>query len=72
MYIKKRTIKFIDTAIIFAATLSYFACSTSEQELKPYKVNPWYWEYKGNPVMLLGGSKDDSLFQILDLEKHLD
>jgi len=40
--------------------------------LTPYAANPWYWQYKGEPVLLLGGSKDDNLFQIPDLEAHLD
>lgn len=37
-----------------------------------FEGNPWYWQYKGEPVMLLGGSVEDNLFQIPDLEKHLD
>ena len=40
--------------------------------IKPWAKNPRYWQYKGQPVLLLGGSKDDSLFQIPDLKKHLD
>ena len=24
--------------------------------------NPWYWQYKGEPVLLLGGSDEDNLF----------
>ncbi len=40
--------------------------------ISPWPDNPWYWQYKGQPVMLLGGSKDDNLFQIPDLEAHLD
>ena len=39
--------------------------------LKPYSENPRYWEYKGQPVLLLGGSKNDNLFQIQNLEEHL-
>ena len=38
----------------------------------PYEGNPRYWQHKGRPVLLLGGSKDDSLFQIPDLKEHLD
>jgi len=34
--------------------------------------NPWYWEYGGKPVLLLGGSVEDNLFQIPNLEEHLD
>jgi len=28
-----------------------------------YKENPRYWQYKGKPLLLLGGSDDDNLFQ---------
>ena len=31
--------------------------------IQPWAENPWYWEYKGEPVMLLGASDDDNLFQ---------
>lgn len=37
-----------------------------------YQDNPAYWQYMGKPVLLIGGSKDDSLFQIPDLKGHLD
>lgn len=40
--------------------------------LRPWPDNPWYWQYKGQPVLLLGGSKDDNLFQLPDLHAHLD
>ena len=40
--------------------------------LKPYSENPKYWEYKGQPVLLLGGSKNDNLFQSQNLKEHLD
>lgn len=33
---------------------------------------PSYWEYRGEPKLLLGGSIEDNLFQIADLEEHLD
>lgn len=39
--------------------------------LKPYTANPFYWEYKGKPTLLLGGTVEDNLFQIPDLEEHL-
>jgi hypothetical protein len=42
------------------------------ERIRPWPKNPWFWEYQGKPVMLLGGSKDDSLFQIPDLKEHLD
>ncbi|MGC8887995.1 MAG: putative collagen-binding domain-containing protein [Verrucomicrobiia bacterium] len=39
--------------------------------IRPYKENPRYWQYMGKPILLLGGSKDDNLFQIPDLKEHL-
>jgi len=40
--------------------------------IQPWASNPRYWQFKGQPVLLLGGSKDDNLFQIPDLQEHLD
>lgn len=40
--------------------------------IRPSKTYPTYWEYQGQPVLLLGGSKEDNLFQIADLKDHLD
>ncbi|MGQ9591346.1 MAG: DUF6298 domain-containing protein [Planctomycetota bacterium] len=40
--------------------------------IRPWPPNPRFWEYKGKPVLLVGGSKDDNLFQIPDLREHLD
>ena len=40
--------------------------------IRPWPENPSYWQYRGKPVLLLGASKDDSLFQLPDLKEHLD
>ena len=38
-----------------------------------YAENPYYWEYNGKPVLLLGGSREDNLFNHPEgLEQHLD
>jgi hypothetical protein len=37
-----------------------------------YEENPRYWQYKDKPVLLLGGSVEDNLFQLPNLEEHLD
>ena len=29
-----------------------------EQRMRPYSKNPHYWQYKGEPVLLIGGSVD--------------
>ena len=49
--------------------------SLSEYEknrIKPFAENPRYWQYEGEPVLLIGGSREDNLFQIPDLKEHLD
>ncbi|MEM9329629.1 MAG: hypothetical protein AAGA85_28475, partial [Bacteroidota bacterium] len=33
---------------------------------------PQYWTFDGTPTLLLGGSVEDNLFQIEDLEEQLD
>jgi hypothetical protein len=45
---------------------------SGRDRIQVYQENPRYWQYKGKPVLLLGGSKDDNLFQIPDLKEHLD
>ncbi|MBE0537687.1 MAG: hypothetical protein IH624_18640 [Phycisphaerae bacterium] len=37
-----------------------------------YDKNPRYWQYNGKPVLLIGGSVEDNLFQIANLKEHLD
>lgn len=46
--------------------------SSAADRIQPYAENPRYWQYEGRPVLLLGGSKDDNLFQLPDLREHLD
>src|SRR5680860_1408431 len=36
---------------------------SAEPALQPWTKNPWYWSDHGEPVLLLGGSDDDNLFQ---------
>jgi hypothetical protein len=39
-------------------------CQNSKNNrIQPWNENPWYWQYKGQPVLLLGASSDDNLFQ---------
>lgn len=37
--------------------------AAADPELRPWAENPWYWSDRGEPVLLLGGSDDDNLFQ---------
>lgn len=41
-------------------------------DLRPSARYPWYWEYRGRPVLLLGGTIEDNLYQIPGLRGHLD
>ena len=45
---------------------------SQQDRIQPYAANPAYWQYKGQPALLLGGSIEDNLFQISQLEAHLD
>lgn len=59
------------------ALLLAVACPTgfgadAIEGLRPWPTNPRYWQYDDRPVLLLGGTKDDNLFQIPDLREHLD
>ncbi len=47
------------------------AKKTSEG-IQIYQRNPFYWMYDGKPVLLIGGSMEDNLFQIEDLKAHLE
>lgn len=40
--------------------------------IKPYMENPGYWQYKGKPTLLIGGTDNDNLFQNENLKTHLD
>ena len=40
----------------------------AEPVLQPWAENPFYWSYRGKPVLLLGGSDDDNIFQWLEPE----
>ncbi len=37
--------------------------NNNDQEIKPYTKNQWYWQYKGEPIVLRGASDDDNPFQ---------
>ena len=44
----------------------------SHRRIRPWPENPRYWAYKGRPILLLGGSIEDNLFQRPDIETQLD
>ncbi len=40
--------------------------------IQPYSENPMYWQYMGEPLMLIGGTDSDNIFQLQYIEEHLD
>ena len=62
------------TAILTGIVGAAFGAVPNEERIKPHPKNPFYWQYKGEPVLLLGGSDDDNLFQWTGekLRGHLD
>lgn len=60
-YIISGMVKFIFLLTFMYAFL--ISCNQSDNEIRPWPKNPYYWEYHGKPVILLGGSDDDNLFQ---------
>lgn len=61
--------------------LTAFFCSFKQPEtnksseaIRIYTENPSYWQYKGKPVLLLGASSNDNLFQqsFAGLDEELD
>ncbi len=51
-------------SILTTFWLTAFAASPvfPGERIRPWKPNPFYWEYGGKPVLLLGGSDEDNLF----------
>ncbi|MCY4552193.1 MAG: hypothetical protein OXC79_00855 [Candidatus Poribacteria bacterium] len=43
-----------------------------KNRIQIYSENSRYWQYKGKPVLLIGGSVEDNLFQIPNLKAHLE
>jgi hypothetical protein len=67
----------MQTKSLVLLALFLTACSTGEfpvshSGIDISKTYPQYWEYRGEPVLLLGGSDEDNLFQLPQLEQQLD
>jgi len=54
--------------VLFAQYLT----AAADTRISPHSENPFYWQVFGGPRVLIGGSADDNLFQLPDLERHLD
>jgi hypothetical protein len=49
------------------------AHAANADRIQPYATNPYFWQYQGKPLLLLGGTWQDNLFNHpKGLERHLD
>ncbi|MFO8015318.1 MAG: hypothetical protein R6X20_18705 [Phycisphaerae bacterium] len=62
----------VSAVLVVCAILVQSAAADDADRIRPWPKNPYYWQYKGRPVLLLGGSVEDNLFQIPNLAEHLD
>jgi len=61
--------------ILLVSLLTWSGTGTFSEKQTGIDVSasfPQYWEYQGEPVLLLGGSDEDNLFQLPQLEEQLD
>ena len=63
---------FLLYGLVLPALFLVFHSLSSAQGIHPYEENPFYWEFRGKPCLLVGGSVDDDLFQVPWFEPHLD
>ena len=51
-----------DASLTMARQRNTAPALANKDSIQPYHKNPRYWQYKGKPVMLLGGTDDEALF----------
>lgn len=60
----RKIASFFVCLILFSAGEMYARNSRYEKnQIQPWRENFRFWQYKGKPILLLGGSNDDNLFQ---------
>ena len=72
--------KFVLALLVFVSLFLITAKETNAEKdknmeknrIQIYKENPRYWQYEGEPILLIGGSVEDNLFQIPNLKEHLE
>jgi hypothetical protein len=66
--------KYFILILVFLISLETSAQDLYSKRIQPYEKNNMYWQHEGQPVLLLGGSNDDNLFQWTGktLTDHLD
>lgn len=69
-----KKITFLFALSFLMVSLSQCAEKKGDNRIQPWPENPWFWQFKGKPVLLLGASSDDNPFQWPEemLIPHLD
>jgi hypothetical protein len=64
----------IGPIVVLLLAMSWGSATAADaHRIRPDPGNPYYWQFKGRPVLLLGGSWQDNLFNHpIGLERHLD
>ncbi len=75
----KRLARIVAWLVVMKLCTVTYALADDADRIRPYSGNPYYWQYKGQPVLLLGGTGQDNLFNHPNglepgdtLEAHLD
>lgn len=58
-----RSMLWLGLVCVLTACLPATSLADDADRIQPYPKNPYFWKYKSKPVLLLGGSDDDNLFQ---------
>lgn len=69
---KLLTLLILSALTLAACNMNNPASGSKDKCIKPWTENPHYWQYKGKPVLLLGATDNDNLFQNENIESHLD
>jgi len=56
-------------ALLFVALLWRGGDVLADERIQVWPENRWYWQYQGKPVLLLGGSDEDNLFNHPELSR---
>ena len=62
----------LTTGLLALISASSPAFADPAASIQPWTENAYFWQIAGQPVLLLGGSVEDNLFQIADIEEELD
>ena len=57
----------VSSSLTFKVTTDFGFGPVPDGAIAIYETNPYYFSYKGNPVLLLGGSDEDNIFNFPDM-----